>query len=471
MDSRQESPRKETASFGAIAIVALLIGVSFWSVGNKIDQSVAMREEMQIGFHRAENQHAVRQKETTASTAFGFLLLAGTGAACWSVAPPNRLRWNTPLLWLAMLFFAWAGFSLLWSIEPIQTVRKLAILGLMLIASVGFAAKFDLEEFLEIIVMVIGGIALIGILAEIRYGTMRPWQGIYRFSGTMHPNDQGLNCAILALAAWMLEGSPRFGPTTRKILVLAGLAGLWFSKSRTTLAAFVIAGVVYLVLRSRGSQRWLVFSAALTLAGVGGLLYNFVSVSVLKQTTNVAEMGRHDNVSSLTGRLPLWEELLRDAKKRPLAGHGYGGFWGAKNILTYSERNHWHIPHAHNTYLDLVLAIGVIGLVLYVVWVVSTAAAAAVRYERTGRVGQLFVVCALVFSLVHGATESKIPSPGLIGFSILTLMMMEAIQRSAWQEPGGLSVRRSGMRRVLQPLAPRAWPGITKRAPQTTYRP
>ena len=464
------SSRDGKASFGALALVALSIGVSFWSIGNKLDQSVTMREEVELGFDRAENQYAVRQKETTASSAFGYFLLGGTGAVCWALSAPGRLRWNKPLVWLAVLFVGWVGFSLLWSIEPIQTVRKLSILGLMLVGAVGIGAKFDLEEFLEIIVLVIGGFVAIGLLAELQYGTLRPWQGVYRFAGTMHPNDQGLNCALLAMAAWIRDGSTRFSPTTRKILAAAGLAGLWFSKSRTTLAALVIAGVVYLVLRARGSQRWLVLTGSLALAGVGGMAYSFLSVSVLNEATNVAEMGRNDNVSSLTGRLPLWEGLVHDAEKRPIAGYGYGAFWGAKNILEYSKREHWHIPHAHNAYLDLVLATGLVGLVLYVVWVLATAAVAAVRYERTGRLAHLFVCCALLFSVMHGVTESKLPSSGLAGFFLLALMVMEAVQRSAWREsvdPAAATSRAVGPRRRL---APRRWPRLSRRESFHTFQ-
>jgi exopolysaccharide production protein ExoQ len=453
-----------------MALVALVMSVSFWSIGNALDHSVVMQKEMEIGFDRTENQYAVRQKETTTSSAFGFFLLGGMGAACWAMSPHGSLRWNKPLFWLAMLYIGWAGFSLLWSVDPMQTVRKLTILGLMLVGALGIGAKFTLEEFLEIIVLVVVGFAAVGVLAEIHHGTFRPWKADYRFSGTMHPNDQGLNCAILAMAAWMLEGSTKFSPTTRRILVLAGLTGLWFSKSRTTLAGLVIAGIFYLILRSRGSNRWLALSSALSFAAIAALVYSLLSVSVLKQTINVAEMGRNQNVSTLSGRLPLWRELLHDAAKKPAVGRGYGAFWGERNILEYSERNHWHIPHAHNAYLDLVLGTGVIGLVLYAVWVLATIGVAAVRYERTGRVAQLFVVCALAFSLVHGVTESKIPGAGVIAFAILTMLMMEAVQRSAWQERCEDAWAPSLAPQVRPRLAPRIWRGIVERAPRSAFR-
>ena len=97
-------------------------------------------------------------------------------------------------------------------------------------------------------------------------------------------------------------------------------------------------------------------------------------------------------------------------------------------MLKYSEIFAWHIPHAHNGYLDLMLAVGVIGAALYVAWVVATAVVAGVRFERWGDAGDLFVVCLLVFSLVHAVTESKFPGAGIGAYFVLMAMAAVAIR-------------------------------------------
>ena len=125
-----------------------------------------------------------------------------------------------------------------------------------------------------------------------------------------------------------------------------------------------------------------------------------------------------------------------------MAGHGYGGFWGEKNVLKYSEIFAWHIPHAHNGYLDLMLAVGVLGGILYVAWVVATAVVAGSRFESWGDAGNLFVVCLLVFSLVHAVTESKFPGAGIGAYFVLMAMATVAIR-----VPGRIH------RRALLPLA------------------
>ncbi|HEX6962808.1 MAG TPA: O-antigen ligase family protein [Lacipirellula sp.] len=443
---------------------AAAIGVGFWFVGHSLDYSRRMLLESSISAERVENQFAAQQAETTTSSAVGYFLLGGLGAACFLSAiagrrgdrmratrgsssngrripasrcgtsqqwRPSRVNWLHPLGLFCVAYVGWCAATMLWSIEPPQTFRKLAILGLMLAGAVGLASRFDLEDLIAITVVVLAGFVGVGLLAEVAHGTFRPWRNDYRFSGTCHPNDQGLQCALLALAAWFMAWEGRDRPWLRRLLIAGALAGLALSKSRTTLLALVIAAAVALVLRSRGLQRWLLLSGGAAALSVVGILMSFASVAALDQTADVAAMGRRQNINSLTGRLPLWHELSKAAEEAPLVGHGYGAFWGEKNVLRYSEIFSWHIPHGHNAYLDLVLATGFVGAALYVAWVLAAAAAAAVRHERTGQAGYLFVASLIVMSLVHGVTESKFPGAGMGGFLLLVAIAAVTLHQCA----------------------------------------
>lgn len=425
------SGRPATAGWIARCAAATFAVASFWFVGHSLSESKTIAEERALGPDRAENRVAVQQAETTTSSAVGFFMLGGAGVALLATTSFRDLRWSPGLLLLCGVFVAWSWLSILWSIDPMQSFRKLVIFSLVLTAAAGVAARFDLEDLVWILVLALTVIVGIGVFAEIAHGTFRPWRSDYRFSGTVHPNDQGVQCGILALAAALAEpysGKRRWW--LRALMVLA-MAGLWLTKSRTTLAAFVIAAAFGLVLRARGMQRWLVLSGCLTLACLGGIAYSFVSVSFVDETANVAAMGRRKDVNSLTGRLPLWEELLKAAERRPWLGYGHGGFWNSESTFTYSEIFSWHIPHGHNAYLDLVLNVGVVGLTLYLLWFVSGTGAAAMRYERQGRNGDLFAVCLCVFAAVHGVTESKFPGAGIGSLALFTALMMVAVERQA----------------------------------------
>jgi exopolysaccharide production protein ExoQ len=468
--ARATAVAPQPANWQARFAAALAIGVGFWFVGHSLTQSRTLREEGAVSADRIENRFAVQQSETTTSSAVGYFVLGGLGLMCLASAARSDVDWRQPLLLFCAAYVGWCVVSMLWSVEPMQTFRKLAILGLMLGGAFGVASRFDLEDVIWIAFIALAGFVGLGLLAEVALGTFRPWRSDYRFAGTCHPNDQGLQCALLALAAGFAAWNDRDRPWVRRAVIALALIGLALSKSRTTLLALVVAAAVGLVLRSRGVQRWLVLATCLTVLCVGGILSTFVSVAALDQTADVAAMGRRENVNSLTGRLPLWHELWKAADERLLTGHGYGAFWGEKNVLKYSEIFAWHIPHGHNAYLDLVLAIGVVGGVLYVAWVLATALVAAVRHERTGRAAYVFVACLMILSLVHGGTESKFPGAGIGTFVLFTAIAavtlqlpQAAIARSAALSPSTKD-RRARFARAYHPQLAPALPERWRRA-------
>lgn len=416
------------SSWAARCAAALAIGAAYWMIGHSFTHSARLEAESHVRADRVKNQFAAQQGETTGSSAAGFFLLGGVGLACWmtATAQPN---WRNGLLWLGIAYLAWCGLSFLWSIDPAQSMRKLAILGLVVAGAAGVSLRFDLEDQVWIAILALGGLVGMGVLAELANGTFRPWRPEFRFSGTCHPNDQGLQCALMAMAAGYAAWTERDRPWLRCLLVAGALGGLWLSKSRTTLVAMLAAVAVAWFLRSRGMQRWLAVSAGAAILSALALGASFSSVAALDQSADIASMGRRQDLNSLTGRLPLWEEMLKAADDRPLLGHGFGAFWNAKNVLKYSREFSWHIPHSHNAYLDMVLETGVIGLVLYLAWVLTTLVVAFVRHGRTGRAALRFAVCLLTFSLVHGLAESKLPGPGIAGFLLLSVMAT-----LAWRE-------------------------------------
>jgi exopolysaccharide production protein ExoQ len=420
------------AAWNARLAAAATIVVSFWVVGHSLSQSRTLFEQSALDANRVENRFAAQQSVTTTSSALGFFLLGAMGVVCWGTSSSERISWRHPLIWFCAAYIGWCVASMLWTTDGAQTVRKLGILALMLIGAFGAASRFDLDDLLAIVMLALAGLIGVGFLAELGLGMFRPWRSDYRFAGTCHPNDQAVQCALLALAAAGAAWMKRDRPWLRRLLVAAGLIGLALSKSRTTLLALVIAAALAAVLSARGLQRWLVLSVGVAALSLAGIAANFVSVTDLDQTFDVASMGRRENVSSLTGRLPLWNELWKSAEKRPLAGHGYGGFWGEKNVLKYSAIFAWHIPHAHNGYLDLMLAVGVIGAALYVAWVVATGVVAGARFETWRDSGDLFVVCLLAFSLIHAVTESKFPGAGIGAFFVMMAMAAVAIRAPAF---------------------------------------
>lgn len=392
--------------------IALVLGIAFAVIAHKWAASYYAFLAESGSFAHRENRFAVQQSSTTGSSALGFLLIGGLGAALAITAPPQRLRWSHPLLLLFALYAGWCFASYTWTEFHFLTIRKLAILTLLILGAIGIAVRCSLTDMLWIIILLVAGELTIGFAAEIANGMFRPWRSDYRYAGTLDPNGIGLEAAVMTLAAWLVPFERRNRPYVRAALIALGLGVVVMTKSRTTLAALVAAGMVAFLLRARGQQRWWIATATITLACLGGLAVNFVSVAAIQESADVASMGRNEDVSTLTGRLPLWQALTKEAERTPWFGHGYGSFWTPTRIYRYSDEFMWHIPHAHNTYLDHVLAIGLVGLALYLLWMLGLAVAGWVRYDRAGHPADLFAACFVTLCLVHGLAESKIPGSG-----------------------------------------------------------
>ena len=81
-------------------------------------------------------------------------------------------------------------------------------------------------------------------------------------------------------------------------------------------------------------------------------------------TANIALLAKWlDKDVTLTGRVPLWENLLPIAFERPLTGWGYGatfdGFFSPVHEVWI--QNVWNPTHAHNALLQIWLEMGIVG--------------------------------------------------------------------------------------------------------------
>ena len=95
-----------------------------------------------------------------------------------------------------------------------------------------------------------------------------------------------------------------------------------------------------------------------------------------------------------------------------------------------SKRLGWHIPHAHNGFIELMLAGGVVLLCLYLLWLLAAAATSLARFQKSNRPADLFLACVVVFSLVNDVAESKFPESGVYTQIMFTAMAAMALRKT-----------------------------------------
>lgn len=100
-------------------------------------------------------------------------------------------------------------------------------------------------------------------------------------------------------------------------------------------------------------------------------------LSIVTATISIASISEYFLASqgkdlSFNGRTELWNFLLENyINQRPFWGYGYTAFWEEfTNAVSLSQR--WHINHAHNGFLELLLSLGLLGLFLYLASFIPT---------------------------------------------------------------------------------------------------
>lgn len=188
-------------------------------------------------------------------------------------------------------------------------------------------------------------------------------------------NPAGLASA-LALSAPFFLGGLRAGGCRMRALWGTGLllvaCGVAFSGSRAGMAALWTEGMLLAALRLRGRPRAAVLSLCLAAGMAAG-----VSLYFLKR-------------ASADGRLPIWRCTAGLVARRPLFGHGPGGFEahymdvqagyfaahpGSRFVLLADD-----VKHPFNEYLGLAADYGLAGLLALALGV-----AALLRLYRRGR--------------------------------------------------------------------------------------
>ena len=134
------------------------------------------------------------------------------------------------------------------------------------------------------------------------------------------------------------------------LIFMIGIITLVMTKSRTTLAGFCFAGLATLFITFKPNNRVFAISLYLLAFVIVGFFLTLSRGNVRADVASKLAMGRTKDVTTLTGRLPLWELLGEAIQEKPIMGYGYLAFWDKDRIEFLSDQLKWEIPHGHNMY-------------------------------------------------------------------------------------------------------------------------
>jgi exopolysaccharide production protein ExoQ len=111
--------------------------------------------------------------------------------------------------------------------------------------------------------------------------------------------------------------------------------------------------------------------------------------------------------SSLTGRIPLWQLVLKEIALRPIRGYGFDAYWDSWEGHRVSDTVNWDVavPHAHNGFLEVWLGLGLVGLAMILINL-SRNFILALRTARSHREAEYsWPLLLVVFTVLYNLTE------------------------------------------------------------------
>ena len=112
---------------------------------------------------------------------------------------------------------------------------------------------------------------------------------------------------------------------------------------------------------------------AIGLWSVGALLLVGAAFSLFAADVFFAILGKD---ATLTGRTKIWSAVMREIQDRPWQGYGYSAVWGDKSgwgpFAWISKDAGFQAHHAHNSWIEQWLGMGILGLAAFILFAADT---------------------------------------------------------------------------------------------------
>lgn len=351
----------------------------------------------------------------------GLLGLILVGVYCLFTAPSGVRVRNYWIGILAALLIGWAALSLSWSIESSETKRELIRISIYTAVAWALSRRFPTNEVCLMLVLGFLVSILLALTMDVAVGNFKPWQSLHRLQGSLHPNDIGRQALVVAIAAfaYMSRKSER---TFWLILGSIAVVILVLTKSRTSFASLFAGLLTVSFIRVKGERFVSFVTAVLIVVSLAGLTWQLLGSEANSKISGGVSLGRTDKATSLTGRLPLWDQAFKQAEDNTMIGSGFGAFWTVERTKIMGEELEWFPRHAHSVYVEMIVNLGYVGLGILSTLVVILLVQSVALSRGTGRVEYTIFAAVVVAQLVYGITEASPILPRDQGLFNLVLM-------------------------------------------------
>ena len=294
-----------------------------------------------------------------------------------TVVVTGRLRKLGPFQFMVCLFVLWNALSVFWSENPNRSFAHAKtwaqMLLLVLILWDLYTTRSSILAGLQ--AYIVGGYVAVGSALYNFFTGNAYYTNYQRFSpGETNPDGFGFIMALGIPVAWYLAGSlpssgiARFFRFINYVYIPAALLGIALSGTRTALLASVVGmafGLASLT-RLRLIARILIFAL---LASIILILLPYVET--LKSFQRLGTTGTELTSGDLNNRTNNWRDGLASFEEHPLLGVGANMY---RSVNSLAKDNQGKV--SHNSYLSILVELGLIGFILFGIILVITFAQA-----------------------------------------------------------------------------------------------
>ena len=327
----------------------------------------------------------------------------------WTLANLGRFSRLVRHVWPYTLILILCFLSTIWSPYRLGTVRRSVTLGICVVYGIYLYDTLGLSGLAKLVArtsVVLGILSIVVFIAAPSIGRDQQLSYSTALRGVFSGKNSAGELMVLGICSAMYLGSR---PGNSKLVAIL-----------SSLFMFIV------ILLTRSATSLLI---AAMLIGIGGLTwtrnwrvhlvmgFGIVVIVVSLATYAVVDLdglfGLVGRDSSLTGRLPLWQEVVKAIAKRPLLGYGYSGFWVAesRDIQYLWLRVGWPAPSAHDGYLDIVLQIGFVGLAMYMFMWTRIIRRNYILTRMGGLAETAFITSFMIVNVLLNIDEGPLPYP------------------------------------------------------------
>ena len=345
---------------------------------------------------------------------FGVLLVAAIAVL---IRRRSRTRSLLARNWPILIYFLYCLISVAWSYHPdVSFKRWIKAIGDLAMVLV-IVTEPRLPDALGRLFSRVGfllfptSVLLIKYYGELGRG-YDPGGAAMNTGVTTNKNMLGVMLLVITLGAlWHLTSLMRAKDQPNRgrhllaqiVLLAFGISLLQMADSATSLACFILGGVIILatglqMIRTRPTRVHML-CLAIFLAGGIGLLFGGESLAT-------GALGRNSN---LTGRTEIWAAVI-PAAPNSIVGAGFESFWISPSVLKFRRSlvGWWQggegLNEAHDGYIEVYLNLGWIGVCLISLVLISGYRRAVAAFRLNPSIGGLmlaYIIAAAVYSITE----------------------------------------------------------------------